>query len=246
MRSIQWLTFYMPDKSQQTRLHFFPASPIAATPFPVDLSVTIFGRYIEPKRMTIDGARMFQPDGMRLEDVFQLPDQAAESPFGLLVEISCPQPRADVSASSCMMEIMSADGFVRYKVPPIKQSETEEVEQEEELERCSLLMRDSYFAPSIVVVNATDSELKPQLMSFSTQNPDGTRELIPVGQLGPWSVLERKLEGVLFSNVEPEEFSWGLMRARTIVPVGLPEQGVSCYVMYRDAKINTIQSIRAI
>jgi len=251
MKSVRWLSFLNPDRANGTIIHFLAATPGAATPYPVALSLTLFGRGATPRALSIDGARLFHPDGVKVEDLFAISSAEADSLNGLVIDIFCHQARADVSASQCIVEFISKEGSVKYspKRTVLRDANSnltqEQVVPKEDVspERVAQLIRDSMLVPSLVVVNGLETELRPEI--FTRDAGTSEKAALPLGQIGSCSVVERKLDGAAFADVSPHEMSWGNIRSR-LISVNNDDRQIASYVLYRDSKTTRISSIQAL
>lgn len=247
MRSVRWHTLLNPDRKAGTVVHFLPATPGAATPYPVELSLSIFGRGITSKTVSIDGARLFHPDGVKVEDAFALSGTEAESMIGLRVEVYSNQLRSDVSASQCLVEFADRSGPITFAPSRyiVKQDSTSDKTQpiEDIPERAVYLVKDAVLAPSIVALNSLDIDYRPEITVRDGIGPQ--LGLLPLGQVAPKSVLERKLDGALFNEIAPQEMSWGNVRTRLFSTKSEAKE-TALFLLYRDARTTKIVSVQAL
>lgn len=247
MRSVRWHTLLNPDRKAGTVVHFLPATPGAATPYPVELSLSIFGRGITARTISIDGARLFHPDGVKIEEVFALSGAEAESMIGLRVEVYSNQLRSDVSASQCLVEFVDRNGPITFSPARfvVKQDASSDKNPtvEEVAERTIYLVKDAMLSPSIVALNSLDMDYRPEI---TIRDGVGSQTgLLPLGQVAPKSVLERKLDGALFNEVVPQEMSWGNVRTRLFSTKSEAKE-TALFLLYRDARTTRIVSVQAL
>lgn len=161
MQSVKWIGFGTANSVSQTMVHFFPVGKGISAPYPANCTVNVFGplkgagQGVQRKRVTLDGARLSQPDGVFLNQAFE--DLEQEGFFGVSVELSTVQPRIDLSTSSCVIEFCSRAGSVKYwpKLPPGR--------GEENSQATALVLNDNLTSTSVVVVNCREESFSPSL-----------------------------------------------------------------------------------
>ncbi|MDZ4786618.1 MAG: hypothetical protein SGJ02_11140 [bacterium] len=248
MKSVKWIAFSSQDRGTGTVVHFLPATPGAATPYPVELSFTIFGRGIEKKTLAVEGARLFHPDGVKIESLFGIRPSDGDSSYGIEIDVFCSQARSDVSASQCLIEFPLREGPLKFSPTriilqdAIQKNEEDFIEYKEEKRR-SILIKDALLSPSIVIVNSSAKDMRPEVYYSEIKNDEEVLQMIPLGQVAAQSVVERKLDSAFFNDVKPQELSWGLVRSRSIMAVSNSESGVSYSVVFRDTKTSKITSV---
>lgn len=247
MKSVFWSAFLNPNRKAGTLVHFFPATPGSATPYPVDLSVSIFGRGVPKRTISLEGARLFNADGVRVEDIFSLADADEEASLALQIEVQSVQAKTDISASQCLVEFPSADGgiiFAPYRSVLSDNPQTpSDVVESQPMERVILAMKDSQLCPSVMVVNCRQSDLRPEI--YYRDLKDSPKALMPLGQLAPMTALERKLDGTVFGEPQPREMSWGNLRSR-ILSAESGHQDMAMYLIYREVKTSKMVSVHAL
>jgi hypothetical protein len=247
MRAVTWTGFLNPDRKSGTYVHFLPATPGAATPYPVEVSVSVFGRGLPRKRISLEGARLFHPDGIKVEDIFALQEVDSENAVGFQLEIFAAQQRSDVSASQCLVQFGSEAGPVMFS--PVKkliksdpQSGAILPDNTEQFAPINAL-KDAVLAPSLFIVNTTINEYRPEV--FYKDLPQVDSSLVPLGQVMNSSVLERRLDGTIFGEPAARELSWGNVRSR-MLSLRKTDNGVACFLVYRDVKTSRISSVHAL
>lgn len=247
MRAVTWTGFLNPDRKSGTYVHFLPATPGAATPYPVEVSVSIFGRGLPRKRISLEGARLFHPDGIRVEDIFALQEIDAENSVGFQLEVFAAQQRSDVSASQCLVQFGFGVGAVTFSpakkvIKSDPQTGAIIVDDSERFAAISAL-KDSMLAPSLFIVNTTTNEHRPEV--FYRDMPESQGALVPLGQVVSNSVLERRLDGTIFGEPAARELSWGNVRSR-LLRLRKTDNGVASFLVYRDVKTSRISSVHAL
>jgi hypothetical protein len=247
MRTVKWAAFLNPDRKVGTLVHFLPGTPGAATPYPVEVALTVFGRSLPQKTISLDGARLFHPDGVRVEDIFTFSDSDPDSLIALQVEVFSKQQKSDVSASQCIVEFPSIDKPVLFSpskaIINLDPQKGTEVSPAAASEVRILAIKDPNLTPSLLMINGDKFDLRPEVHYDDTE--DSKRALMPLGQISPLSVLERKLDGTIFGEPLAREASWGNVRTRILAAKASPA-GSAMYLLYRDVKTSKLTSVHAI
>lgn len=100
-------------------LHFFPSAERVVAPYPVSCKIAFFREREIIKSLALDGLRLSQPDGVKVEDL--LSPQDFESQHGLIgveIELDTKGRGADLSLSDCIVEIECQDYSVQYRAQP--------------------------------------------------------------------------------------------------------------------------------
>ena len=110
-----WVTFGEHTANVKTAVHFFPYGGSISATYPVDLTLTIFGEALETVEVTMEGARLSQPEGIVIDQVFPALLTDYSGLYGLKIKITCDkQLSLDLSGSSCMTELFYPEGVVRF------------------------------------------------------------------------------------------------------------------------------------
>lgn len=240
--SVRTLVFCLSTPSIKTRVHFFPSAGATGGHFPVSCLLTLFGKGIEKKSVLLDGGRLNQPDGLRLEDAFPVLRGEVSGVFGLEIQLSCSQGRINLLSSQAAVEFVSSASSMMYGCAPFSPMMEEAEDQalppiSERLQGArvhsgaAVAVQDSSLTPSLVIVNASDTPLKPELAHASK----AASKPLHVGTLSPESVVEVPLEEAMFRESEPHSTIWGSMKAgKVLLPdaVRQPESGY--YLLFRD------------
>lgn len=239
MQSVRWVTFCISNAVTRSIVHFFPASVNMAGPYACQCKLTLFRKDAEPKSVALEGARFGQPDGFRLDDVFPQLQEGTSGFFGLEFEISTGQPRTDLSASSCIIELSSRGQSCRFwprrfvedsdpnaKMPILSRASAP---------RTMLGMKDAFSVGSIVIVNRTSEPVSPELIVSGPRTAE-QGELVPVSiePVPPYGVVETDISETATSAAPALECSWGLVRASGVwLAAPLPDN-VIAYALYRE------------
>ena len=125
MQSVKWIGFGVSNALSRTVVHFFPSGGGVTAPYPANCMLNLFSltvdesigglaHKLEEKKIVLEGARLSQPDGVRLDQAFEDLSQGVKGFFGITVELSTGQPKVDLSGSSCIIEhsSKSSKGFI--------------------------------------------------------------------------------------------------------------------------------------
>ncbi len=237
--SVRTLVFCLSTATIKSRVHFFPSAGSSGGHFPVSCILTLFGKGIEKRSVLLDGGRLNQPDGLRLEDAFPVLRGEVSGVFGLEIQLSCPQGRVNLLSSQAAVEFVSSSSSMMYGCAPFEPM-TEEVEEAPLSERlieqrvrpsAAVALQDTELSPSLVVVNASGEPLKPDLCHAAS----GGSKPLHVGTLSPETVIEVPLEESMFKESPQRSTIWGNTRVEKMV---LPETAraaqASYYLLFRD------------
>ncbi|MBN8549300.1 MAG: hypothetical protein J0M12_08305 [Deltaproteobacteria bacterium] len=249
MQTVRWLSFCISNAVTRSVVHFFPASVNVAGPYAAQCKLSLFGKDIERKSVVLEGARFGQPDGFRLDDVFPQLQEGTSGFFGLEFELSTTQPRTDLSASTCVIELSSRGQSCRFwprrYIQDTEPSPRSALIPRTAATRSPLALKDPFSASSLVIVNGTAEAFSPK---FLQRRPSAESEpsLLSLDSLAPATVVEFDVSELATVGQEPVECSWGLVRAAGLwLSEPLPE-GAVAYMMYRDVVTRRPVSVAAL
>lgn len=256
MQAIKWLTFGISNALTKTVVHFFPSSGNVTAPYPAHCKLSIFGKDLQRKSILVEGARLSQPDGIKMEEAFPQLKSDVSGYFGLEVEISTPQPRIDLSGSSCVIELAARSHSARFWPRCLNGA------QSGFHPRSGLVLKDPFNTTSMILVNPSASTVIPLIHIGAgiaveedvNADQEKKRQAIKIDPLPADSVVEIALSDLLDEEYPVQVQSWGLVRAcaatlsslktaqRDSTPVNpsvLAQENaalgeVSCYFLYRD------------
>lgn len=190
MPSVSWSSFFISSAVASTVVHFMPCSKNSAAPYPVHCRFEVFGVGFPKRAAVVEGARLQQPDGIRLEDLIPELKAGFTGLLGFNLELSVTQSHADILDSRCHVELHVADDLIRFQPKPaVSTNET----------RTDLILADDISSHSLIVVN---SGLEMQTIAL-TKPKGGFYRLFPLTnevhdaseqvQVSPWSVVELAL-----------------------------------------------------
>jgi hypothetical protein len=235
--------FCLSTSSIKTRVHFFPTAGSTTSHQPITCVLSLFGKGIEKRAVMLDGGRLNQPDGVRLEDAFPNLRNEASGIFGLEVQLSSQQGRINLLQSQAAIELVSPQASILYYSSPFVVDVPEAAAAEPSADIMQRLadarrrsfmgvgMQDSFVTTSLVMVNSTKETVRPSIYHGVGEEAQS----LPVGNIAPESAMEIPLEESLFKKTTPHECLWGLSRAEKISvgPDSLTPH-TAFYVMYRD------------
>lgn len=239
MQSVRWITFCISNAVTRSIVHFFPASVNIAGPYGAQCKLSLFGKDVERKSVVLEGARFGQPDGFRLDDVFPQLQEGVSGFFGLEFEITTTQPRTDLSASSCVIELSSRGQSCRFWprrfVHDPEAAARGGATTRTAATRSMAAIKDAFSSSSLVLVNGSTEAFTPKLLVAGPKTAEnGELSPLPVDALAPNSVIELDVSELATQSASAIECSWGLLRGGGVwLAEPLPENTV-VYGMYRD------------
>lgn len=241
--TVKTVMFCLSTSSIKTRVHFFPSAGSSTSHQPIACALTLFGKGIEKRSVMLDGGRLNQPDGVRLEDAFPSLRGEASGIFGLEIQLSSAQGRVNLSHSQAAVELVSSQSSLLYTSAPFvadAEASGQEVETGDVIARLQAArrksfvgigMQDSFVATSLIMINSTQENVRPSIFHGVGEEAQS----LPVGNIAPESAMEIPLDESLFKKSSPHQCLWGLSRAEKIsVGSDSLSPNTAFYVMYRD------------
>ncbi len=198
----------------------------------------LFGKGIETRAVVLDGVRIGQPDGVRLEDAFPAVRNEASGIMGLEVTLECQQARINLASSHAVLELVSQQATISYGSAPFRSpqeggeyaSVTDRLIAARRRGRLGVGLQDASVMTSLVVINTSEEQLRPDIMhSVGLESVP-----LPVGTVAPHSVVEIPLDDSLFKGCESHSCLWGEVRAAKIALGEGAMTGESAYyLLYR-------------
>jgi hypothetical protein len=238
--TVKTLAFCLSTPTVRTRIHFFPSAGSVGGAAGVNCTLKLFGKGFERRAVLLDGGRIGQPDGVRLEDAFPHVRSEASGILGLEVTLECPQGqgRVNLQSSHSTIEFISPQFSIAYGSAPFlalregeQGSVTERLIAARRRNRVGAGIHDSLLTTSLVVINSSREPLRPDVLHTVGQ----TEVALPLGTVAPESVVEIPLDESLFKGKESQPCLWGEVCAAKI---GLGESASSgdagYYLVYRE------------
>ncbi len=249
----------------RTLVHFFPLGMNVTAPYPVVVEVSVMGAGQSKRSVVIEGARLGQPDGIRLDELFGFfaDDKSAPQTLSTLspvnnnaprllaleVKMSIPAHRISLLPSSCVIEIQSNAHSVRFFPVSMEKTSTALGRQApQNPQRLVPLVKDSSWLTSVMTVNTSSRPWKPALFSRQVSEAgDRSDRALALGDMGGESVIERSADNGTFAadphQMGVHELSLGLSRTSSLYLGGAREAGTAAYMMLRDATSKKLLSI---
>lgn len=232
MQKYSWLAFCPGEPGLQSLLHLFPASRGTGAPYATECLIELFGNGQKGEQIVLEGVRMCQPDGLRLNDIFPVLNQQ-KGLYGIQITLKSDHGRTDLSASNCIIELQCRPHSVRFAAAPL--------DREDKRLHPGVAVQDSYSATSLVVVNGSTEEAsfsskrgKVMAEAQATGNATSLTQEAPSDKIGALSIEERKLDKTYFLQSSPREASWGMIHVESINADAMNDD-CACFVLYRDS-----------
>jgi hypothetical protein len=228
--------FCLSTPTVKSRIHFFPSAGNTGGHHPVLCQVTVFGKGIERRSVQLDGGRLNQPDGIRLEDAFPALNLEATGLYGVEMILTCPQSRVSLLNSRVVIEMVSPQFALAYSAAPCRALDASEVNsplnvKPNAAKAIGIGINDASMSSSLVLVNAGEEIFRPDF-SHATTSADAS---FPIGTVGPGSVVEVPLDDTLCKAGMLRQSLWGETRVEKVWSETLPElDSVAGYILYRD------------
>lgn len=247
MQTVSWLAYGISNALTRTVVHFYPSAGNVTAPYPALCRLSVFGEGLSRETVTIEGVRLSQPDGIRVEDAFPALKEGSAALYGLSIDLAINQARMDLSESLCVIELSSRIQSARFwpvRLPEIGENTIATVGS-------ALALKDGYATTSLVAVNASDQSFEPGFR-YQSSKVDKDPCICPVSlaALPPDSArefdLEEAGEAAFYGEATVQELGWGLARTRSLQlePPKIP--GQVYYILYRDAVTRRPVSVSAL
>jgi hypothetical protein len=236
--SVKTLVFCLSTPTIRTRIHFFPSAGSVGGAAGVNCTLTLFGKGVEKRAVLLDGGRIGQPDGVRLEDAFPSARSEGSGIVGLEILLECPQGRVNMASSHATLEFISPQSSIAYGSAPFRmaldagqESVSERLVAARRRGRVGVGLHDSGLTTSLVVINGSSETVRPDILH--TVNGEGVP--LPVGTVSPDSVVEIPLDDSLFKGSQVHECLWGEVQAAKIaLGEGALSGDTAYYLVYRE------------
>lgn len=235
VNGVKTCLFCLSTPTVKSRIHFFPSAGSIGGHYPVQCQVTIFGKGIERRSVQLDGGRLNQPDGIRLEDAFPALNLETTGVCGVEMSLMCPQGRVNLLTSRVVIEMVSPQFSLAYSAArfrPLEEAEVGSLDVAPRVdEAIGISLSDASTSSSLVVVNAGEESFRPDFL-HATPSEDVP---FPIGTVGAGSVVEFPLDDTLCKSGVVRQSLWGDARLEKLWSDALPQlDSVVCYMLYRD------------
>lgn len=242
--------FFMTTNSVRSRVHFFPSAGATAGHYPVACELTVFGKGIETRSVRLDGGRLNQPDGIRLEDAFPALLTETSGLCGLQVLLETSQGRINLLNSRVVIEMVSPQFSLAFSAAHFRPSESGgespvEVGQGagKENSLVGVAMQDRFCSSSLVAVYAGDDLIRPDLRHVLRD----AEAPLHMGTVAAHSVVEFPLEEAVCKYGVPHEALWGdAVIEKFWGSLQGEVAGVSWYLLNRDPATKRPMSVCAL
>ncbi len=238
VNSCRWVAFTLSDALSKTIVHFFPASDGAVIPYPADCKLSIMSPEFGKRSVILEGGRLGQPDGVRLEDAF--PEEIVEGGgvLGIEVEVSTAQPKIDLSPSQCIVEISMAGKSVRFNAKRVLPGE------ESTHYKDGVVFHDGASMTSLIAINTGLTEVMQNFEHVASATEQATSEKVG------WQVKvapDQAVELGITSPTVKERTQLGSFEqsASAVKTEHLPAT-LTCYLLHRDAITRQPQAVSAL
>ncbi len=238
VNSVYTRAFFMTTNSIRSRVHFFGSAGTTAGHYPVGCELTVFGKGIERRSVRLDGGRLNQPDGIRLEDAF--PSLASETSgiCGLEVRLDCPQGRINLLNSRIVLEMVSPQFSLSFMAAPCRAAAQEEEGAERIVEpkttnrvAVGIALHDRFCSPSLVIVNSSADLIRPDACHVLRD----VEAPLHLGTVAAESVVEFPLDEALCKQGLVHDALWGdAVIEKLWASKSSQESATTWYLLYRD------------
>lgn len=227
--SSSWVGFCYHSPGMRHFVHFLPIDNGKSVATSLQTTIRLFASQAENDQVTFGGARIAQPDGIRLFDAFPLWYDEGKKLWGIEVTLSGERPNIELEDSSCIFEFSLGQRSVKFTgIPSLSKNEDASARP------TVAVVQDLSLLPSIVVVNGGTVPFSPHFVWTDTKAP------VLLEAIAPGAVKEIPLELAHGREpVAPVELSWGRVHMRLLEPVGeLPPPGCAVFLVHRNAEMN--------
>lgn len=234
VQQVRWFGIAFASAMTKSIVHFYPSTSGVSAPYNVICRVSIFGSNFEKKTVALEGARLSQPDGVRLEEIFPGLGDTASGIFGVEFEISSNQPRVDLTRSWCIVECAHGAHGLRYVVPQLPTAPSAEGADTRVL--AGLALKDALNVTSVVVMNVGGESQQPELFVQrpSAEGP-AAEDALTFDPVRPLHAVELPLQDDLYASVKPQEWPFGLVRSRGLYARLNSRSTLRYFLIARDA-----------
>ncbi len=257
MSDTSWLGFGVTGSITKTFLHFMPLSQGVGAPYPVNFSLTTGGSSLPARTINIEGARLSQPDGFRIEEAMPALTQHSSGLYYAKVEFDSSAHRLNLQASSVTVELQYQQSSVSYRPAMISQSAVAAPKHIQELNdseadllacsRTAFALRDPNLYPMIILINASFQAVSAKVLSYAAREyvqtivlePETVREFEPA-ELGLRDPLKLDCSS---GSVEAELFQLIFEDSASDSSIVKKGAAIAAYLVYRNRNTRRIASV---
>ena len=232
--------FFWRAPDTRSRIHFFPTAGTAGGHYPVACSLRLFGKGLKDRSVELEGGRVSQPDGFRIEDAFPDLPSDISGPVGLEVGLKVSQGRLNLLGSEVFIESSSAQMNMVYNGAPfrvVRRGDGDSVRVESlASKRTGVVAVQGGQTASLIIINTGLDSAKPKLTMFREEREDS----VQLGTIGPLTVFEFPLHELLMQGAQKHQIqSTEVQIAPVCCSLSEDIAQLEFYVLYRDANSKT-------
>jgi hypothetical protein len=231
---MRWISFAQADSMSRSVIHLLPATRGGMAAQPVSCVIELFGDRPDSTEVAIDGMRLNQPDGIRLEEAFPRLREGGNSLVGIAVNLDSAQQKGDLSSSICELEVISRNKSVRFKMA---------LRKDNSVERSTIpIISDTFTQTSLILTNQGSQYIEVQLAPQANLDNLNSQPLTNIS-IAPFSVSEYNLGSMFLLGSAPFNCQWGETRLATTFLIGQLPPEVAAFIVYRENSSKRIQSV---
>lgn len=221
MQKITWHAFAINGSLTKTVLHFFGHSKEVSAPYPLHASIRILcGSNYDAFPLTLEGARLQTPEGVRLDSIIEHCNLGDASLFGLELTLQSQHTRVSLEHSQCILEL-DGKGYTTF----FKGTLSDSCVNQDFATKTIPIIFDTNTVTSFMFVNPDDQEHEIPF-EIVTQ---GKKEFISQDKIPARTALEIQVPEHLVSQ--------GIL-------AGIPlSSRVAGFAVYRDAAVRRAMSV---
>ena len=231
MATMRWISFAQSDSLHRSLVHILPTTRGGIAAQPVACVLQLFADRPDVTEISIDGMRLNQPDGIRLDEAFPRLREGGNSLVGISIVLESVQQKGDLRNSECAVEIVSRGRSIQF--PMIACSD------QAGMPRPLMAINDSLTQSSVIFVNQGTSYAEVRLAHSTDSNG-----LAMCVSLTPHSVSEYVLkpQGASLGD-NSYNCGWGTVQVSRMSLVEPLSADVAGFCVYREASSKKIQSV---
>lgn len=223
MNHVHWIGFVKTGTLCSTIVHFLGAASGISAPYPIQCSLSVFGDGIETKSVALEGMRLYQPDGVKINDVFPFLKDSTKT-HGLLIELSCVQQRIDLSPTNCFIEILEQGVRTVYAAQPLHKERSHEM----------------------LISLSEDSAIATTAMCVHAPGPGNAMTLTPSLSVPRSSVKEIQFSQLTDTPEEITDAAWGQQKTKRLSVQGAELEHCGVFLCSYDRSYNSLLGVSAL